>query len=166
MHKLTDDKLVSLIFECSDNNVSVSIETPYVDGVEQELVNDHIATRWARLGMRYFSQMKEKKMFHDLAPHVEPVRTRIVFSNSDHLLQACSGDFEEELNVDLEQFDIDDYEIANEFFNQTDEEKEMSIGMNFYVETMDRIGGFSTPSAIAGLAVYRLLFDNMNQVKA
>lgn len=119
--------------------------------------------------------MKEKGMFVDAVPHVKDVDMVIVFSNSSLLLDQAVVQFEEGIPPSV----ITDSEFENDYYDNeydfgdfdhqcqlSDEEISMSIGMNLYAETIDRIGGLATPTASAAMAVYKLLLDARSQVKA
>ena len=161
----SEEKAVSLTFYCTeDRKVNVEIAPVEVDGVVGEIDNDHIATRWARLGMRYFSQMKEKNMFVDSVPHVKDVRMVIVFSNSRTFLDAATvsfDDLEVVSLIDNENVDYDDYPEDD----IVGDDLAWSIGFNLFSETTDLIGGLATPSAVAAMAVYKLILAARSQVK-
>lgn len=111
--------------------------------------NNDIEVKWARLAMRYATQIKEELEIID-TKHIEDVVAHIAFSRDAYEL-------DELIEGDGDWVEYGGYESAPSG-------NKMAIGFAMAVDTIDIIGGMATPAPVMATSIYRLLLEAREQV--
>lgn len=111
--------------------------------------NNDIEVKWARLAMRYATQIRDELQIID-TKHIADVDAYIAFSRDE-------DELDELIEGDGDWSGYSGYESAPSG-------NKMAIGFGMAVDSIDVIGGMATPAPVMATSLYRLLLDAREQV--